>query len=469
MNPLDLNTKAPGEILTSHDPAASHGLRHSQETPAIKIGPEAEAGLGLRLRALLSFFDAGNHPFTEAEQSELAKRDFANEVRIARTLLLDSSRIAFQLAANEHTDDELFEEVEGQATLGSMSLAEESVEANEASAAFGDASLLRLAEGLGNFSLLCEELLRAGAIGFNAWTNMGRMLARDLERSDAAKHSNGYVAHGNGAILQPQLLSLTRDAKMQGAVGTDLLLVFSSLAQMLGWLSEVESCLRRDVPLKQTLPIFTLINQETRELRRFVENRTLRLEGLEQSVCDVLDGTNYALAMELRKVFSRELTGLSALRHPPTIYAKVETAHGILRDSFQQSIVALAQLFDPTLDGALLFKAYQTKKQQSLALRDELWLLLQLIQRAEKERDQHPIARLIERLAVFQDGSLRYLMYKDWEACERFIEEVGAARGAVELAPVLHRFAAFVETLFSQVSMRAVLADCPFDFPAIEK
>jgi hypothetical protein len=59
-------------------------------------------------------------------------------------------------------------------------------------------------------------------------------------------------------------------------------------------------------------------------------------------------------------------------------------------------------------------------------------------------------------------------MYKDWEACERFIEEVSAARGAIELTPVLHRFGAFLETLFNQVSMRTVLADHAFDYPALE-
>jgi hypothetical protein len=298
---------------------------------------------------------------------------------------------------------------------------------------------------------------------------MGKMLARELDISEAAKHYIRSTTQGTNTSLQPQLISLARDAITQRPFMTDLPIIFSRLGQMLEWLAIVDSYLRRDVPLKQTLPIFTLINQETRELRRFIENRALRIEELEAAVCDVLDGTNYALAMELRKVFSRELTGLSALRHPPAIYAKVETAHGILRDSFQQSIVALAQPYNPSLDGAFLFSAYQNRKHQSLKLRHELWMLLQLIQQAEKERDQHPLVRLLERLVVFQEGSLRYLMYKDWEACERFIEEVGAARGAVELSPVLHRFAAFVETLFGQVSMRAVLADSPFDFPTLEK
>jgi hypothetical protein len=59
-------------------------------------------------------------------------------------------------------------------------------------------------------------------------------------------------------------------------------------------------------------------------------------------------------------------------------------------------------------------------------------------------------------------------MFKDWESCERFMEEIGAARDAAELVPVLHRFCAYLEALSNQVSMRAVLANQPFDYPAIE-
>jgi hypothetical protein len=57
-------------------------------------------------------------------------------------------------------------------------------------------------------------------------------------------------------------------------------------------------------------------------------------------------------------------------------------------------------------------------------------------------------------------------MYKDWEALERFVEEATAAKSSAELQPVLHRFHAFLETLFGQVNMRAVLADHPFDADA---
>jgi hypothetical protein len=38
----------------------------------------------------------------------------------------------------------------------------------------------------------------------------------------------------------------------------------------------------------------------------------------------------------------------------------------------------------------------------------------------------------------------------------------------VELTPVLHRFAAYFETLHGQINMRAVLADHPFDYSTPE-
>jgi hypothetical protein len=172
--------------------------------------------------------------------------------------------------------------------------------------------------------------------------------------------------------------------------------------------------------------------------------------------------------MELRKVFSHELVDMVSLRQAPAIYIKVENANGLLRDSFRQSAIGLAQLFNPAIEGAQLFDAFQTKLDQSLALRRDLWTLSQLVRRAEKEQAVSATERLMKKLVIFHEGSLRYLMFKDWESCERFMEEVGAARGAAELAPVLHRFAAYLEALSSQVNMRAVLLNHPFDYPALE-
>jgi len=55
------------------------------------------------------------------------------------------------------------------------------------------------------------------------------------------------------------------------------------------------------------------------------------------------------------------------------------------------------------------------------------------------------------------------LFYKDTETVERFIEEVLVTTDKKDLVPILHRFGAYIETLFGQVNMRTVLAKHPFN------
>ncbi|MBC7910697.1 MAG: hypothetical protein H7Y30_09370 [Pyrinomonadaceae bacterium] len=424
---------------------------------------EPEHELGLWLQSLRSFFQARNHPFAEAEQATVLARDWASELVIARRALLRISQLALRLV---HLEDET--ESAGTADdnlLDGLGLTGAPQRAIHRAAA---QSLVDLSEAVSDMSVLCETLLDAPRVGFYTWATVGKVLARELGRSEAAQALMRSAQHASDAKLPVQLLDLAHAPQLTAALGADILIIFSDLSRLLEKLRMVETSLRRDHPLKQTLPLFCLVYEEARSLLDFIETRALRTEGLDEAIFDALDGTNYAIAMELRKVFSHELIGLSSLRQSPPIYAKVENAHGLLRNCFQQSIVALAQLFDPALDGARLFSAFQTKLDQSMSLRSDLWTLLQLTRRAEKERERHPISRVLERLNTFRDGSLRYLMYKDWEACERFIEEVAAARGAVEVTPVLHRFGAYLETLHGQVNMRAVLADYPFDYPPLE-
>ena len=189
----------------------------------------------------------------------------------------------------------------------------------------------------------------------------------------------------------------------------------------------------------------------------------MRVEGVARGASEILDGTAYAVRMELRKAFEHELIGFCSVRQPPQLFAKVENATGLLRDCYQQSVVALAQSFEPEIDGATLFRSFTTKLEQSLELRRDLWRLVLLVARASADGHEPPATLVLEALNAFGEGSQRYLMYKDWEALERFAEEIDSARDAGELSRTLHRFEAYLETLFGQVSMRAVLADHPFD------
>ncbi|MGB9180832.1 MAG: hypothetical protein WCB68_16490 [Pyrinomonadaceae bacterium] len=423
---------------------------------------EPSRELSMWLRALRSFFHVGNHPATDKDRENFFKRDWTDEVRITRRALQQSSQLALRIIAAQKSDAPLLVEAE---TVNALNISADIEAQAESSAATDDTQLVALTEILSDAGGLCDALLESPNVSFHAWASIGKILARDLDRTSTAPGLERLAKHQAHASLQAPLLELTRAGIQPPALATDMLTIFGDLSLMLERLRFIESLLKSDQPLKHTLPIFTLVHEETRNLLEFIERRALRTEGLEKSVSEALDGANYAITMELRKVFSHELVGLSSARQAPPIYVKVENAHGLLRDCFQQSTVTLAQLFDPRLNGAQLFDAFQNKLQQSLTLRKDLWSTLQLIRRARQERDLYPVAPLLEHLNAFRQGGMRYLMYKDWEACERFIDEVSAARGAVELAPVLHRFDAYLETLFGQINMRTVLADYPFEAP----
>ncbi len=444
--------------------------RHAATSVADEPQGDARESEGQELIAWLksarSFFNPRNHPFTDAEAAEITTRDWSAETRIARSTLLRCTERT--LALVEHNTRPA-PELTTVAEMFDDDAAGSALRIDPASGA--DAELNRsvslLAASLGDVTILCASLLKLREVDFEEWATVGKILTREILRAEEQTNLQLISRHSLAASLHPSLLALTENLQPE-TLAEDLRIVFSQLSQLLTRLRHVENLLRRDQPLKVTLPLFTLVHEEARRLLEFIEGRAMRAGDLEQSVVDALDSTSYAIGMELRKVFAHELVGLSRSRQAPLIYAKIENSHGLLRDSFQQSVVTLAQIFDPELDPARLFDIFQTKLDQSIALRESLWALLQLVRQAEREREGQPVAALLERLADFRTGAMRYLMYKDWEAYERFVEEATLARGAIELAPVLHRFGTYLETLFSQINMRAVLADHPFDNSAGE-
>jgi hypothetical protein len=411
-------------------------------TSAEALSPAHE--LAVWLRALRSFFNPANHPLTDAERAALGERSFRCETGVVRDALVRCLHLLSTLARGEQPPAQ---DATYKAALGLVNAKE---------------SLEDLGEVFKDVCRLGDALLETSTVGFAAWSSLGSLLERELRRSEAAGLILAAGQAAGGAELQEQLVGLAQGL-MPEDLGEDLLEIFQSFSRLLALLRFVEVSLKGDAQLKRLLPIFTLVREETRALLDFIEGRALRVEGVEKGASEILDGTAYAVRMELRKAFEHELTGLCSVRQPPQLFAKVENATGLLRDCYQQSVVALAQSFEPGLDGGTLFRSFTTKLEQSLELRRDLWKLVMLVARASAEDHEPPATRVLEALGAFGEGGQRYLMYKDWETLERFTEEIDSARDSGELSRTLHRFEAYLETLFGQVNMRAVLADHPFD------
>ena len=228
-------------------------------------------------------------------------------------------------------------------------------------------------------------------------------------------------------------------------------------------MSVVGKMLEADEPLKSALLIFARVNEQIFDLTSYINNRLERFPNEEAEVFSSLDAASYTASIELKKVYTQELVGLARMRPSPSIYARMETAYSLLTESFQQTLANLALLIDPETDIFQLFPTFKTKFEQSKTLRTELSSVVGVVQAAEKTPEKKQIEELHTNLRAFMKGTVGYLFYKDTETVERFVEEILITKQNKDLVPILHRFGAYLETLFGQVNLRAVLAKHPFE------
>ncbi|HMW01869.1 MAG TPA: hypothetical protein PLB32_17955 [Acidobacteriota bacterium] len=412
------------------------------------------------------FFRIKNHPLSEQELKDIVRRDFTEELRIVRNATLRMSYLCGEIMNADSVGVKRFNHyIEGH--LKRVHTMDSLVERLLTQPTPED-SLALLTESLADMRVLIDDLTRLSSVSFQSFTSMGKLINREIKRCRYIDLLMIYKFKPQYDRIENQRLSVIVKGISNDLLRQDMAKIFLEFYRLLRYLDFIQTDLSQDRPLKDSILIFTLINAEAEMLIEFLNMRVMKISDLPVLVSEAIDATVYALEMELRKVFGRELIGFVHLRQAPPIYAKVENSHGLLRDCFQQSIVSLAQVFDPEFDGSMVFDTFQTKLEQSLRLRSDTWRLLCHLRRFEEKADKSKVVPLIEQITVYRDTTLKYLMYKDWDEYERFLEEVVAARNLEELLKVNHLFGTFLETLLGQVNMRAVLANHPFTYPPLE-
>ncbi len=398
--------------------------------PAALTVSDSTPELELWLAALESFLQIENLPAEIGVTQQNAERDWSGELRIIGWGLLKCSQLASGVRASEDLSAE---------------------------------SLVELQEVLCESDAVCQTLASHGKINYATSTAWSEMLADKLQQSSASLFLLKEHERKCNRNLPEILEVLNFHPYLQGILGSDVRGIFGRLFGLLERLRLIEKMLKLDQPLKPTLLLFALLQKETRNFLIQAE-LTLTILPAETPFYEVLDGVAYVVPMEVRKVFNYELVGVSSMRQTPWLYARAENACGLLKDCFQQAAASLAQVFAPNLQASEVFPDLQIKIEESLVLRRELWLTVKAIQKAEKSLDSESLSLLGEKLIDFRENTMPFLMFKDIETTERFIEEVIRTHRDSEIAQVLHRFSAYLETLFGQVNMRNVLMSYPFDY-----
>lgn len=409
--------------------------------------------LGVLLCSLRGYMNLGNHPLTEVERDEILSRNFHCEMSITRETLWRTLQALAGLAESGHAARPEHAESSSVQSRIERPMGKASDEANGTD---------DLAAGLRESARVCGLLLEKSHLDFGVWASLSEHLDERIAKSETATRIMAKARSALAGELDAHTFAATAQLAVED-LREDVIKILTGLKRQLGFLHFVERSLKFEGHLKYLIPVFALVHEETLCLLEFIEERTLRIGGADRETAEMLDGTAYALRMELRKAFEHELSGLCVQRQPSHVVARIESANGLLRNSFQQSVVALVQTFDPSVRGEMLFPSFQTRLEQSLKLRGDLWELIRFVRENSKGATLEMRQDILAPFHSFRDGSLLYLMYKDCEPFEKLTDELESAQSVSKLIDVLHRFDAFLETLIGQVNMRAALSGHPFN------
>jgi hypothetical protein len=236
--------------------------------------------------------------------------------------------------------------------------------------------------------------------------------------------------------------------------------VLGEMLRFFDWLTRIENNLHKLDTLLESLSLLEVLEFEARSLTDFIDTRAIKLAKGNERLHEVLDGISYGINHDLRRIFERELVRGVTEQSIPIVYGKIKHAHGLLTNCFQQSTITLLQVFKPGLNAATLFNDVELRLQQSLILCKDLSSLMRFVRLAQANADPDVMRSVTARILEFRDGSMQYLMYKDWRGYESLaLEVITAIENNLDSKPLLHRFICFLEVLYGHVKMRAVLAE----------
>lgn len=239
--------------------------------------------------------------------------------------------------------------------------------------------------------------------------------------------------------------------------------ILGEMLRFFDWLARIEGNLQKLDTLLESLSLLEVLEFESRSLTDFIDTKAIKLSAGNEKLHEVLDGISYGITHDLRRIFERELVRGVTEQSIPIVYGKILHAHGLLTNCFQQSTITLLRVFKPDLDASTLFNDVELRLEQSLVLCKDLSSLMRFVRLAQANDDPDVLRSVTARILEFRDGSMQYLMYKDWRGYESLaLEVITAIENNLDPKALLHRFICYLEVLYGHVKMRAVLAD---EFP----
>lgn len=318
--------------------------------------------------------------------------------------------------------------------------------------------LLLAIERIEDLERISTEISYLSFIPYQSYISLGRIIQDFLKQylslskifKGEAKPAWGNI---NNDLIKEHLKIIKKNPNSKNIF--TLLIAF---IKGLRYLEHTQENLKDQKNYSNAILLFCLINSQLQKISNFIKNVLFPLFEKDKAILSCLDSMLFSSKMEMKKVMEMELVDIAVLLDPKIIRAKLEDSAGILRDLFQQNFVYLLETFSlMEVDGTKLFPYYQTRKEQSKVLLEDLKKLDKTVEKFKETGSRQDFQIFFDELLNFENKSMKYLMYKDWEPVQKFIIEFKNATNLKQREILAHQFDVFLKTLIQMVLKRAVL------------
>jgi len=430
--------------------------------------------LEMLLKALDRFFNPDNLPISNID--DIVSRNFAHEIRIVkhgvdRAIFLIKSLIPLEESSaiyfRNYVERELLQDY-ARDILEEKSLSQETP---------GE-SLPLLCLAFLNISEILSALCQRRYVGHTLFHNMGQILGREIAMN---RWFNPFKFRAFlprfDRITNPKILRVVKSVKDE-EIKRNISIIFLAFYRLLRELHYIHSEAEDKEALKSSLLIFSLVHSEAKAINLFLEKElpfNLRVGGKPRSekiikvVLSEADSVSFQLGMELKKLFKQILKDVTEAGSLTKLKSAIDSSKGILTNFFQQAIVTFAHALDERVVGKDIFSDYISKLEQSLRLREDIWLFNKILENAETTMDGKTIKAIKDFIIYFQSLAFPLVRYSDHDDFQRFCDSVSSYGSEVvgdklaELKKTIQHFRIFLETTLGHINNRSELAGVPLD------
>lgn len=314
---------------------------------------------------------------------------------------------------------------------------------------------LNFLDFLDKYNVLGLSLIRLPQISRREFKAFGFMLTEQigrLRKSEAhiylkKKFFDWKFQH----VIQRDIVSAL---EMEG-IREQLEMLFLEFFHVLSAIKYIQREMRRSFKFRKFIILFVDRYFACRRFLKVLEETQTYLDSYQPDLSASLHATISALKLETRKVFGRELRNVESKKKIDEIYSHMENACGLLQHAFQDSFVNLVHLLNPNFNEFDVFEDLAQRYQESVILVNDLQRIYQMVRDETNTREEERWIDLRKTLQLFRDSSMKFLMFKDWQSCEEFIDELDYAEFR-DRTFLLHRFEIYLSTLIGEVQKRSV-------------